>query len=66
VAALQGIEQLSEISLRHPVFLDAAGEGGTEDKHSLSTPVNLKQTFLLGNPCGIYRHFSYPVVYLDT
>ncbi len=45
---LQGIEQLSEISLRHPVFLDAAGEGGTEDKHSLSTPVNLKQTFLLG------------------
>jgi len=48
VAALQGIEQLSEISLRHPVFLDAAGEGGTEDKHSLSTPVNLKQTFLLG------------------
>jgi hypothetical protein len=48
VVALQGIEQLSEISLRHPVFLDAAGEGGTEDKHSLSTPVNLKQTFLLG------------------
>ncbi len=48
MVALQGIEQLSEISLRHPVFLDAAGEGGAEDKHSLSTPVNLKQTFLLG------------------
>ncbi len=48
MAALQGIEQLSEISLRHPVFLDAAGECGAEDKHSLSTPVNLKQTFLLG------------------
>lgn len=43
----QGIEQLSEVSLRHPVFLDAAGEGGPEEKHNLSTPVNLKQTFLL-------------------
>jgi hypothetical protein len=45
---LQGIEQLSEVSLRHPVFLDAAGEGGLEERHSLSTPQNLNQTFLLG------------------
>ena len=27
----QGIEQLSEISLRHPVFIDAAGDGEGRD-----------------------------------
>jgi ATP-dependent RNA helicase DDX31/DBP7 len=42
------IQQLSEISLRHPVFVDAAeseaaGPGGAE----LVTPANLNQTFLL-------------------
>ncbi|XP_023346785.1 ATP-dependent RNA helicase dbp7 isoform X2 [Eurytemora carolleeae] len=43
----QGIEQLSEVSLRHPVFIDAAGDGGEDDKKNLVTPANLKQAFLL-------------------
>ena len=42
------IQQLSEISLRHPVFVDAADqEEGQEDRKDLVTPANLRQTFLL-------------------
>merc|ERR1711872_1088956 len=40
------IQQLSEISLRHPVFVDAADSEETDTKE-LVTPANLKQTFLL-------------------
>jgi len=41
------IQQLSEISLRHPVFVDAVeSEEGLERKE-LVTPTNLKQNFLL-------------------
>jgi len=43
----QGIEQLSEVSLRHPVYVDAAEDEGEEGKKNLVTPENLKQTFLL-------------------
>jgi len=47
-----GIQQLSEISLRHPVFVDAASSCSdksdeSEDIKSLVTPENLNQTFLL-------------------
>jgi len=47
-----GIQQLSEISLRHPVFVDAASSSSdksdeSEDIKSLVTPENLNQTFLL-------------------
>jgi len=42
-----GIQQLSEVSLRHPTFVDAASDDPTKDIKDLVTPVNLKQTFLL-------------------
>merc|ERR1712112_427007 len=47
-----GIQQLSEISLRHPVFVDAASSTSdksdeSEDIKSLVTPENLNQNFLL-------------------
>ncbi len=48
-----GIEQLSEVSMRHPMFIDVAEDDeGTaaEDKdkeHRLTTPESLKQTFCL-------------------
>ena len=46
----KGIEQLSEVSMKHPVFIDAATEdidnmGGSE--RSLTTPENLKQNFII-------------------
>ena len=42
------IQQLSEISLRHPVFVDAAdAESEEHDVKELTTPANLTQTFLL-------------------
>jgi len=42
-----GIEQLSEVSLRHPLFVDAAAEeeGSIEAMKRLTTPDNLVQTF---------------------
>ena len=40
------IQQLSEISLRHPVFVDAA-DTEEHDVKELTTPANLTQTFLL-------------------
>ena len=40
------IQQLSEISLRHPVFVDAA-EAEEGEARELVTPSNLTQTFLL-------------------
>jgi len=43
----QGIEQLSEVSLRHPVYVDAAGDGEESSIKSLVCPENLTQTFLL-------------------
>ena len=45
-----GIQQLSEVSLRHPVFIDAAATDSAEtapDVKDLVTPENLNQTFLL-------------------
>ena len=45
-----GIQQLSELSLRHPVFIDAAATDSVEttpDVKDLVTPENLNQTFLL-------------------
>ena len=45
-----GIQQLSEVSLRHPVFIDAAAvttEEGAPDVKDIVTPENLNQTFLL-------------------
>jgi len=42
----KGIQQLSEVSLRHPVFVDAASDDPSSGK-DLVTPENLKQTFLL-------------------
>ena len=41
------IQQLSEISLRHPVFVDAADTEEGIDEKELTTPANLTQTFLL-------------------
>jgi len=41
------IQQLSEVSLRHPTFVDAASDDPSYDIKDLVTPVNLKQTFLL-------------------
>jgi len=47
----QGIEQLSEVSLKHPVFLDAAASEDTTGEEisskELVTPEGLKQSFLL-------------------
>merc|ERR1719483_1728759 len=42
-----GIQQLSEVSLRHPTFVDAASDDPSYDIKDLVTPENLKQTFLL-------------------
>ena len=42
-----GIQQLSEISLRHPVFIDAAATDEINKDKDLVTPENLNQTFLL-------------------
>merc|ERR1719220_2288066 len=42
-----GIQQLSEISLRHPVFIDAAAMDEINKEKDLVTPENLNQTFLL-------------------
>jgi len=42
-----GIQQLSEISLRHPVFIDAAATDDVNKDKDLVTPENLNQTFLL-------------------
>ena len=44
-----GIEQLSEISMKHPKFIDAAvGEENSEESlKTLTTPENLKQTFII-------------------
>ena len=42
-----GIQQLSEISLRHPVFIDAAATDDITKDKDLVTPENLNQTFLL-------------------
>jgi len=45
-----GIQQLSEVSLRHPTFVDAAdtpGDVTEESIRSLVIPENLTQTFLL-------------------
>ena len=45
-----GIQQLSEVSLRHPVFIDAAATDSAEtapNVKDLVTPENLNQTFLL-------------------
>merc|ERR1719220_2453511 len=42
-----GIQQLSEISLRHPVFVDAAATDEINKDKDLVTPENLNQTFLL-------------------
>jgi len=41
-----GIQQLSEVSLRHPQFIDAAASSPSDNKE-LTTPTNLTQTFLL-------------------
>merc|ERR1719483_363584 len=41
------IQQLSEVSLRHPTLVDAASDDPTKDIKDLVTPENLKQTFLL-------------------
>jgi len=43
----KGIQQLSEVSLRHPTFVDAASDDPSNDVKDLVTPENLKQTFLL-------------------
>lgn len=46
----QGIEQLSEISMKHPVFIDAAVEDtDTNDssERQLTTPEHLKQNFII-------------------
>merc|ERR1719350_2037623 len=43
----KGIQQLSEVSLRHPTFVDAASDDPANDIKDLVTPENLKQTFLL-------------------
>lgn len=45
-----GIQQLSEVSLRHPTFVDAADtpdDATEENSRSLVIPENLTQTFLL-------------------
>ena len=44
-----GIEQLSEVAMRHPTFIDVtvAEENREESLKSLATPENLKQTFLV-------------------
>ena len=42
-----GIQQLSEVSLRHPVFIDAAAVSNASDVKDIVTPENLNQTFLL-------------------
>jgi len=42
-----GIQQLSEISLRHPVFIDAAATEDANKDKDMVTPENLNQTFLL-------------------
>ena len=46
----QGIEQLSEVSMKHPVFIDAATEESDlndSSERSLTTPENLKQNFII-------------------
>ena len=52
----KGIQQLSQVSLRHPTFVDAAVEGGGavgaqvepgDGDRSLVIPENITQTFLL-------------------
>ena len=46
----KGIEQLSEISMKHPVFIDAAEEDSDNkesSERSLTTPENLKQNFII-------------------
>ena len=46
----QGIEQLSEVSMKHPVFIDAATEesdANNSAERSLTTPENLKQHFII-------------------
>ena len=46
----QGIEQLSEVSMKHPVFIDAATEESdinNSSERSLTTPENLKQNFII-------------------
>ena len=44
-----GIEQLSEISMKHPVFIDAAEDTDLNEagERSLTTPENLKQNFII-------------------
>jgi len=42
-----GIQQLSELSLRHPTFIDAANDDPASQEKELTTPENLQQTFLL-------------------
>lgn len=43
-----GIEQLSEVSMKHPKFIDAAvNEDNTESLTALTTPDNLKQAFII-------------------
>ena len=45
-----GIEQLSEVSMKHPKFVDAAtaeDENEVGDMTALTTPENLKQTYLI-------------------
>ena len=46
----QGIEQLSEVSMKHPVFIDAAVENNDvndSSERSLTTPEHLKQNFII-------------------
>ena len=49
ICVTAGIQQLSEVSLRHPVFIDAAAASSDDRDESkdLVTPENLNQTFLL-------------------
>ena len=44
-----GIEQLSEVAMKHPTFIDVtvAEENREDSLKSLATPENLKQTFLV-------------------
>jgi len=42
-----GIQQLSELSLRHPTYVDGASDDSNKEEKDLVTPENLKQTFLL-------------------
>ena len=44
-----GIEQLSEVSMKHPTFVDAATDDVTkpESDRELTTPENLKQNFII-------------------